>query len=34
MDRALKNKDNQEELNKIKQEVIEFTKQFPVPSLN
>jgi glycine hydroxymethyltransferase len=34
MDRALQNKDNQEELENIKQEVIEFTKQFPVPAIN
>ncbi len=34
MDRALKNKDNEEELKNIRQEVIEFTKKFPVPAIN
>ncbi len=34
MDRALQNKDNQKELENIKQEVIEFTKAFPVPAIN
>jgi glycine/serine hydroxymethyltransferase len=34
MDRALQNKDNQEELENIKQEVIKFTKKFPVPAIN
>lgn len=33
IDQALKNKDNEEELKKIRKEVIEFSKNFPVPGI-